>query len=412
MSKDLSAKFVEGVRTSKTQEEFFDGEVSGLALRVTSHEKKSWTFHYTSPKTGKRVRMTIGTYPATSLADARTRAREVRGKVEKGLDPREAEATGVPRTMKQLVDKRLDWMTKEGKRKTAEVRRMFYKDVLEVVGEDKLVIDFTIPDRQKIIDAKGDATYQANRVCSYLRTLFKFAAGMGAVPYSPIANCSMPYSEKVRKRVLSLDEIVIFWDRVDGAFKCVSCKHYPTILKLCLVLGQRVGEIAGMRRDEIDVKKRIWKIPGERTKNKHDHIVPLSDLAWALISEAMARGGQEYLFPRFTKKKGPELPVIPAVIAQALRRAMTHFGFKQAFRTHDLRRTLATQISEEENNLAIMPLAVEHILNHRSVTHAGITKKAYNQAEEMRAKRTGLALWGEFLTKLTAANDDDAKIAA
>jgi len=49
---------------------------------VTS-PRKSWTFLFTPPGD---TRMTLGTYPATSLAQARTLAIEARGQLEEGRD--------------------------------------------------------------------------------------------------------------------------------------------------------------------------------------------------------------------------------------------------------------------------------------------------------------------------------------
>ena len=62
-------------------------------------------------------------------------------------------------------------------------------------------------------------------------------------------------------------------------------------MKLCLVTAQRVGEVSGMRRDEIDLAARTWSLPGSRTKNGHPHLVPLSPLAVDLIEEALADAG-------------------------------------------------------------------------------------------------------------------------
>ena len=70
------------------QLDYFDETIPGLALRVSSAGRKTWTYHYTSPKDGKRARLTLGTYPATTLASARGLATEARGSVEKGTDPR------------------------------------------------------------------------------------------------------------------------------------------------------------------------------------------------------------------------------------------------------------------------------------------------------------------------------------
>jgi Arm DNA-binding domain len=59
-----------------SQVDFFDDTVRGLALRVSS-TTKTWTLHYSRPG-GKRARMTLGRYPALSLATARTRALEAK----------------------------------------------------------------------------------------------------------------------------------------------------------------------------------------------------------------------------------------------------------------------------------------------------------------------------------------------
>ena len=51
-----------------------------------------------------------------------------------------------------------------------------------------------------------------------------------------------------------------------------------------------------MTTDEIDLKKRVWAIPASRSKNKHEHKVPLSDLAVALIKEALADAVDDRVF--------------------------------------------------------------------------------------------------------------------
>jgi hypothetical protein len=66
------------------QTDYFDTEVSGLALRV-SEGRKTWTLHCTLG--GKRRRLTFGTYPAISLSGARTRADEAKATIAAGHDP-------------------------------------------------------------------------------------------------------------------------------------------------------------------------------------------------------------------------------------------------------------------------------------------------------------------------------------
>jgi hypothetical protein len=60
---------------------------------------------FDSPKDGKRARLSLGHYPATSLAAARGRAIEARGLVESGIDPRDGKATsGASMTVGDLIE--------------------------------------------------------------------------------------------------------------------------------------------------------------------------------------------------------------------------------------------------------------------------------------------------------------------
>jgi hypothetical protein len=84
--RDLTDRFCAGAkpRDGEIQTDYFDTQVSGLALRV-SEGRKSWTFHYTLG--GKRRRLTFGAYPSISLGSARTRADEAKATIAEGRDP-------------------------------------------------------------------------------------------------------------------------------------------------------------------------------------------------------------------------------------------------------------------------------------------------------------------------------------
>src|SRR5215217_6438421 len=117
------------------QTDFFDETVAGLALRVSATGHKGWTFHFTAPADGKRVRMGLGTYPATTLAGARARAMEARGLVEAGEDPRltfGAQAAGAM-TVAGLVESYLAKHARVNLRSAAEVERRLRKNVQPVI---------------------------------------------------------------------------------------------------------------------------------------------------------------------------------------------------------------------------------------------------------------------------------------
>src|SRR5262245_25723724 len=85
----LTDRFCDRAKSTTAQTDYFDETVSGLALRVSAQGVKAWTLHFTGP-TGKRARITLGRYPSTSLAHARTLALDAKSAVADGRDPRGA----------------------------------------------------------------------------------------------------------------------------------------------------------------------------------------------------------------------------------------------------------------------------------------------------------------------------------
>ena len=90
---------------------------------------------FTSPKDGKRARLSLGTYPATPLAQARTLALEARSHVEAGIDPRDmgkpTEAGAM--TVAMLAQSYLEMHGAE-LRSRQELARKMHSDVLPVIG--------------------------------------------------------------------------------------------------------------------------------------------------------------------------------------------------------------------------------------------------------------------------------------
>ena len=82
------------------------------------------------------------------------------------------------------------------------------------------------------------------------------------------------------------DEIRTMWSALPDADMRESTRR---IIRLCLVTAQRVGEVAGMTREEIDFDQKLWTIPAARSKNGREHVVPLSDMAIDIINEQTRR---------------------------------------------------------------------------------------------------------------------------
>ncbi len=166
------------------QTDYFDATLPGFGVRVSEKGRKSFVLMYRGPnKRGKRVlrRLTLGAYPALTLAEARALAREALQEVERGGDPirqrQERRRTGdSPRTVTAVADQFIQRHAKEKNRRWGETKRIFDREVLPAWG-DRPIGSITRIDVIELLDPIMDrgAPYMANRVLAAVRKLFNWA---------------------------------------------------------------------------------------------------------------------------------------------------------------------------------------------------------------------------------------------
>jgi integrase len=157
-----------------------------------------------------------------------------------------------------------------------------------------------------------------------------------------------------------------------------------------------------MAKSELDLANRTWTIPKNRTKNGDEHVVPLSDLAMQIIQPAVASATGDHLFMNHKGK-----PFDRNAVTRAVGRLCTPSNKKPKgkleiddWTPHDLRRTVSTHMSLDENNLNIPELHISHVLNHRSHTRSSVTQRVYNRNRYLNEKREALEKWANFLANL------------
>ena len=162
-------------------------------------------------------------------------------------------------------------------------------------------------------------------------------------------------------------------------------EQFGALLKLLLLTGCRLNEVAGMRRSELSEDLSTWTLPGERTKNHRPHVVPLPPMAREMIPAGEGR---------FVFTTTGESPVsVGSKIKNRLDRAMKI----PPWRLHDLRRTAATGMAE----IGIAPHIVEAALNHISGAKAGVAG-TYNRAAFAAEKKAALERWASHVMGLVA----------
>lgn len=394
----LTDRFCAGAKSTKPQTDYFDEQVPGLALRVSRQGRKTWTYLFTSPRDGKRARITLGGYPATSLARARTLATEARGQLDEGNDPRAvlAAQSADYMTVAGLIDSYLDKHARPNLRSAKEFERRLAKNVNPIIGSMKLA-DLHRRDINRVVDPvlKRGRRVEASRVFEDVRAVLRWAVARGDLANNPLEGMKKPNGSEPRQRVLSDDEIRTLWNDLPKSLaRSRACQR---VIKLCLITAQRVGEVAGMAIAELDLDKSIWTIPAARSKNKRAHVVPLTRPAVDLIREALKDAGREarFVFPNDASSAGLGSMAVAKTIAAAQQR----FGLPH-WTAHDLRRTVLTNFAK----LGIPPVVAGAVANHVSVTKATITLEVYTAYNYSQEKRAALEQWAEKLNAIILSN--------
>jgi len=388
---NFTDRFLRTLKPGASAVEWFDEDTRGLSLKLNPGGAATWYFNYTRRADALRRRVQLGKLTALGLKDARLRATKMAGLVADGRDPagdRRAERDAL--TVADLVDQFFDQYAKE-KRTGKRQYQMLVKDVLPIIGRSKAAT-VTRRDIGRITDrmAGRGVTIGASRTFEIVRKMFNWALEKGLIEQNPCLGMKKPFQTRKRERVLSSDEIRAVWN---GLAEASISRDGQQVLKLCLITGQRLGEVAGMCRDEFNFESKIWTIPSWRSKNGHAHRVPLTDIALEIIEEALSGATTEFLFPGY----GKDDAVKSSSVGKAVRRCSGELGVAH-WTTHDLRRTAATCMAD----LGVVPHVIGHVLNHRTVTKASVTDQVYNRYSYDREKRAALELWSTRLAAIIA----------
>jgi integrase len=262
------------------------------------------------------------------------------------------------------------------------------KPVAEIDGHDIYqLIDETrqrgAPGLERRSDGPTEGRARAMHGC--LSKMFKWLMQHRRVETNPCAGVHRPETPQSRDRVLSASEIKKFWSAADA-----ERVEFGALLKMLLLTGCRVNEVAGMRRSEISDDGTTWTIPGGptgRTKNHRTHVVPLPPLARQLIASVGTDGDLVFT----TDGRSPVS--VGSKIKHRLDKAMK----VPPWVIHDLRRVFVTGCAE----LGIRPDVIELAVNHISGVRGGIAG-VYNRSELMPERRAALERWAVHVDGLVS----------
>ncbi len=340
------------------QKRYYDDTLKGFGLRITSGGTKA--FFVEKGIQGKLRRITLGHYPALTVEMARKEAQKVLGKIATGIDPiSEKEESRVKAISLNEVFEEYKTTRKSLKKKTL----YDYARVMNVAFGDWQTKSLLTIDREEVekrhkgLAEKHGEDY-ANLAMRVLRALFNFsivkyrdAQKKPLISENPVHILTLTHAwfpSQPRKTYIKRHQLEAWFPSILGLENSIIRDY----LLLILFTGLRRNEAAQLTWDQIDLIEKILTIPDP--KNRHPHVLPLSDFLYTLLLNRKQMSNSPYVFP------GEGQGGFLTEPRKQMDKVIQETNIK--FTVHDLRRTFIT-IAE---SLEISAYALKRLLNHKS----------------------------------------------
>lgn len=367
-----------------------------LYLEVSATGGKYWRWKYRVD--GIEKRMSFGTYPKVTLAQARLARDAARQKLSQGIDP-----------VQEKIDAKLanrlrlgntfeavgrawyeHWKGPRTERHATYVLRRLEADVFPVLGR-KPVSEITAPQllaMAKRIESRG-ALDIAKRALETCGQILRYAVAHGLIERNPAADVKPSDALRPRRKenYARLDgrEVPMLLRKIDAYQGTPTTRLAMVLMALTFV---RTGELIGARWGEFDLEAAEWRIPAERMKMRIQHIVPLSAQAVEVLAtlHAQRHGVSDLLF---RGERDHEKPMSNNTILKALER----MGYKGRMTGHGFRGIASTLLHEQGHRHDVIELQLAH--QERNSVSA-----AYNHATYLKERRVLMQAWADHLDEL------------
>lgn len=391
---------IKQVEKSGKQADLADGEGRGtgrlvlvmkaMPTRVTAEwMAQQW-------RDGKRTKKKIGSYPSISLAGARELfQRDFANLIQKGRSIKIATDTR-PGTVGDLFEAYVENLKENGKSSWKEAEKGLSK-VADTLGRNRLAREIEPDEVANVIRPiyERGARVMADHVRSYVRSAYSW--GMKSehdyrnssprrfrLAYNPAAG--IPTEPKnVGTRWLDEEEYVRLYRWLECPDTPVH-PPYPRAIRILMLTGQRVEEIARLHIDQWDAAEQI--IDWSKTKNSRPHAIPVPALAAELIN-SLKPNKYGWFFPSANDQS---VPVSHNTLYSFIWRQRER-GVIPVVTNRDLRRTWKTLAGKAGVTKEIRDRIQNHALHD-------VSSKNYDRWNYMPEKRVGMKKWDEFITAL------------
>lgn len=290
----LTATQIKNIKPSIKTVTIFDGMETGLHLFIQPHGTK--TFRLKAKIDGNDRRITIGSYPEMSLAEAREKASGLKKQIKMGIDPTKPIIQSSV-TFSVVANKFVEWKSVVLLRSGTTIRKYnecLKNDLLPTLGHmdiKTIHVSEIVPVLERI-EKRSNSLARKNQ--ELISMIIKYSIQRGYRPPYTQPDLSGIVTRAKSKPKLIPDDLRATFARIDQYPEAVM----RIAMKLQFLCFLRSSETMGAQWHEIDFKKKEWHVDKGRMKMRRPHVVPLAKQTIELLQELKKISGDSpFLFP-------------------------------------------------------------------------------------------------------------------
>jgi integrase len=367
----------------------------GMYLLV--HPNGGKYFRYDYRFDGKRKTLALGTYPVTSLKEARDKRDTAKKQIDGGIDPNEnkkavksskaeSAANSFEIIAREWGSKKVNnWDDKNNRSKRMLERNIFpwlgSKPIIDILPKDILACLRRVEDRGTI-----ETAHRSLQICGQV---FRYAVATGRADrdITPDLRGALPPAKGEHFASITepkqVAELLRAIDSYQGSLSAVCA------LKLAPLIFVRPGELRAAEWQHIDLEAKEWRYFVSKTEVQH--IVPLSSQAVAILEELRPLTGHgRFVFSSERTPRGDR-----CMSENTLNAALKRLGYGKDVMTAHGFRAMARTILDEV--LGVRVDFIEHQLAHAVKDPNG---RAYNRTAHLPERHKMMQQWADYLDGL------------
>jgi integrase len=385
------------VRNAKPRERDYKlADSHGLYLLVTRAGGRLWRFKYRTD--GVERKLSLGAYPAVSLADARRAREAARAMASTGDDPaaakrrqRVAKRLAAGTTFDAVALEYIQKAEREG-RAPATIAKLHWARGWLGPAIGRLPVDQVEPHELLAVLKRQEAAgtlETARRTRAFASRVFRYAVATARAKSDPAALLLGAVAAPRPKHLAAILDA----KRAGELLRAIESYSGSPLTRLALALAAHVfvrpGELRQAEWTEIDFDAAVWRIPAARMKKRREHVVPLSRQSLAILAQARSlSAGRRFVFPALGKSNA-------AMSENTANAALRRMGFgPDEMSAHGFRAMASTLLNESGK---WSPDAIERALAHKDSDQV---RGAYHRGMHWKERVAMAQWWSDHLDAL------------